>query len=536
MTLMKWQKTALWLLAPALLLTLALVNPALSLVRQQATGFEPGPQQRVSNAGPPGDAGYSAFDADVAYGSAQHEFFVVWAQGDDNGEVEIYGQRMDASTGAKVGSAMRISAMGPDGDSAYSAQRPAVVYNSTENEFLVVWQGDHNSGLLVDDEFEIYAQRVDGATGALIGTVVRVSEMGPDGDEAYDAFNPALAYNPDNNEYLVVWQGDDDAGGLADNENEIYAQRLSGSTGQRVAGTENVRISSLGPDGDASYRAQHPAVAYNSVDGEYLVVWSGDDDDAPLVAGELEILGQRLDAASGAALGDHIRISQMGAHGDTASAAIQPAVTYNPTANRYLVVWSGDEDSAPLVDGELEIFAQQLEGASGALSGSRLRISDAGPDGDAAYRALHPAVTYQMPGDRYLVTWRAEENIGDLVAGEFEIFGQWLDGASGSEVWENDFRISVMGSTDGSTAFQADRPAVASSSTDGSALVVWHGDHDDDGLVDGEYETYARRLELDIPATPTPTPTGTSPAQTPTPTGTPPAQTPSPIYLPLLQG
>jgi len=50
----------------------------------------------------------------------------------------------------------------------------------------------------------------------------------------------------------------------------------------------------MGPDGDVYYRAWYPAVAYNSAEDEYLVVWQGDDNTAPLVDEEYEIYGQRF--------------------------------------------------------------------------------------------------------------------------------------------------------------------------------------------------------------------------------------------------
>jgi hypothetical protein len=37
----------------------------------------------------------------------------------------------------------------------------------------------------------------------------RISDMGPDGNADFDAFPPSVAYNPTNNEYLVVWYGED---------------------------------------------------------------------------------------------------------------------------------------------------------------------------------------------------------------------------------------------------------------------------------------------------------------------------------------
>jgi hypothetical protein len=51
--------------------------------------------------------------------------------------------------------------------------------------------------------------------------------MGPDGNASFDAGNPAVAYNPSADEYLVVWEGDDDTGTLVDEEVEIFGQLLA---------------------------------------------------------------------------------------------------------------------------------------------------------------------------------------------------------------------------------------------------------------------------------------------------------------------
>ena len=58
----------------------------------------------------------------------------------------------------------RISDVGPDGDGRFFALDPAIAYNNNANEYLVVWAADDDSGALVNDEFEIYGQRVNAAT------------------------------------------------------------------------------------------------------------------------------------------------------------------------------------------------------------------------------------------------------------------------------------------------------------------------------------------------------------------------------------
>ena len=65
--------------------------------------------------------------------------------------------------------------------------------------------------------------------------------MGPDGNVAFRASDPKVAYNVTNNEYLVVWQGDDNTAPLVDEEFEIFGQQLSA-----VGGSERARYSCIG--------------------------------------------------------------------------------------------------------------------------------------------------------------------------------------------------------------------------------------------------------------------------------------------------
>jgi hypothetical protein len=148
-----------------------------------------------------------------------------------NGENEIWGQRVDGATGAQTGTNdFRLSDMGPDGNGDYDAFSPVVAYNSTGNEYLVVWWGDDDTGDLVEGENEIFGQRLDGATGDAVGdNDFRLSDMGPDGDPDYDAEHPAVAYGSADDGFLVVWRGDDNRDGMVDSEFEIFGQGVSTS-------------------------------------------------------------------------------------------------------------------------------------------------------------------------------------------------------------------------------------------------------------------------------------------------------------------
>jgi len=381
----------------------------------------------------------------------------------------------------------RISDMGVDGNDAYEADEPRVAYNSTDNEYLVVWHGDDDTGSLVDGEFEIYGQLIDGATGAEIGSDIRISDMGTNGDSIYDAFDPSVAYNAANNLYLVVWYGDDDTAPLVDNEHEIFGQLLTAAGAE--TGTNDFRISDMGPDGDSFYSAIGPDVVWNATDNEFLVVWHGDDDTGSLVDGEFEIYGQLIDGVTGAELGTDFRISDMGAtDGSTPFQAWDAAVAYNATNNLYLVVWRGDDDTAPLVDGEYEIFGQLLTAAGAETGTNDFRISDMGPNSDTNYDASSPDVAWNSTDNEFLVVWQGDDDTGSLVDNEFEIYGQRISDA-GAEIG-GDLRLSDMGATDGNSSFDASRPRVSYNATDNVYLVVWDGDDDTAPQVDEEYEVF----------------------------------------------
>ncbi|MBI4748121.1 MAG: hypothetical protein HY774_06500 [Acidobacteria bacterium] len=392
-----------------------------------ATGAEIGVNDfRISDMGPNGNANFDAFTPSVAYNSTNNEYLVTW-QGDDDTaplvdeEFEIFGQRLNAATGTEVGTNdFRLSDMGTNGSLFFLAANPSVAYNATNNEYLVVWGGDDDTAPLVDNEFEIFGQRVNAATGAEVGTNdFRLSDLGTNGDINFGGNNPKVAYNSTDNQYLVVWQGDDDTPPLINNEREIFGQRVNAATGAEI-GTDT-RFSDVGVDGVGSADANQPAVAYNSTNNEYLVVWYGDDATAPLIDNENEVFGQRINAATGAEVGTNdFRLSDMGPDGNSNFNAISPSVIYNSFNNEYLVVWSGDDNTSPLVDNENEIFGQRVNAATGAEIGTDTRLSDMGADGNTTFSASSPATGFNNTNNEYLAVWSGEDVTND----EDEIYGQ----------------------------------------------------------------------------------------------------------------
>lgn len=473
---------------------------------------------RISDMGPDGDTRFGVSSPAVAYNTRSHEYLVTWSGDDQTRDaVEIRGQRINADTGQEMGTNdFQISQVRANIDPEFRAFTSDVVYNPTADEYLVVWAA---YDLLSPEPTPggIYSQRLDASTGAAIGTDdFRIDE--PNTTPGYLATLPSIAYNSTADEYLVVWESDlrED-----DNPSEIVGQRLT-SAGEPVG--ENLAITTMMPYG--------LDVTYHPVANEFLVVWAGNDDTKGL-----EIFAQRLDAATGAEVGDDdFRISDMGFDLDLNFVVSDPAIAYNDTRQEFLVVWSGGLDDADI---NYEIYGQRLSTGGEELGEDDFLISTTGSESQWS-TANEPAVVYNPIDQEYLVTWAVDTFFGTMDTEEYEIYGQRLDGVSGAEVGDDDFRISDMGPDD-DNSYQPYSPAIGYSSKNNTYLVAWSGDDNTGPLVNNEFEIFGQRLAG--PQTPPPTSTATiTPPPTTTPTSENPTQTPTPVppietsrsFLPLI--
>jgi hypothetical protein len=268
-----------------------------------------------------------------------------------------------------------------------------------------------------------------------VGPDIRIS-----GSDRYSQ-DAEVASNPIANEYLVVWA----RSGLNDAKTEIVGQRLDGS-GNKLG--KNFQISNVA-ESNASHAASLPRVAYNPIANNYLVVWQA----GSLVSNEeFEILGQ-LVSRQGGEIGADFRISNAGLDGDPEHTATAPDITFNQTANEFLVAWQDHRL------GEYEIFGQLIS-AAGAEVGADFRISHVGMEGDQAVGANAPAIAANPADNEYLVTWVAGER-PDFVS---HVFGQ---------------RVSAAGANVGSefpVSNASERPAspdIAYNTNAGGYLAAW---------------------------------------------------------------
>ena len=346
---------------------------------------------------------------------------------------------------------------------------------------------------------------------------VRLSATGADSDADFVAAQPRVAYNPQAQEYLVVWAAVTQRN--PSSRTEIFAQRVSALTGQRVGGVIAVSV----PDnGDEGYLSEMPDVVYNGVDGRYFVVWHRNQTGMPFL-----IFGRFINAVTSEPLGAaHLTLVNWGSHnannifdedrlrvayspaasrywlvwastpntmaatvsrvqgiavasdgrivfpqvdftgplglGQPTAADTSPSVVYNPEADEFLVTWLGLEYWYVFDRHDAAVFAQRVTASSSAVVGAPLIVSR-DEHTKMPPRAMYPDVAY-VPGGGYLLAWVGTAPFGNGL-GTIQL--RWLPGDLENRL------PTVFSALPETTACVGTQPALAFVPGEGRGLVTW---------------------------------------------------------------
>jgi hypothetical protein len=303
---------------------------------------------------------------------------------------------------------------------AMSEMRADVAYNPDDDEYLVVFDWD----FALSGNRGIMFVAVD-AVGDITPMPLEVIE-----DPAWDDSNPAVAYNPDDGNYMVVWERRD-----ASDVGQIFGCVITDREADLPFPIKTGNADHLEPD-----------VAYSSGAGQFLVVW--EDHGAGWTP------PPDIDSASYTGTGGFVSylhiapdpISVLGAQ-------TNPAVAAHGTAARWLVVW---EDSRSLATTGINVWGQQVEYDFGLdFYGSAIEISAALGDAES------PDVAWGPVGNaagEYLAVW-IEKELADLVLARR---------VSGVGVLDSD--TILVSNHEGSGKFD---PAVVFASSSNAWWTVW---------------------------------------------------------------
>lgn len=274
----------------------------------------------------------------VVWNSVDDQYLVMWEDYSDD-EARILGQRL-APNGTPLSANFCISGLG-----ATEPSNPAVAFDTTRTEYLVVWEDDRNYDTRRQD---IYGRRID-ADDTPLGKDFRVS--GPKAVEG--DWSPRVAWSSAQDQYLVVWNDERDATPSGPQRGtDIYGVLLKGSDGSRLGG--DIRL--VHPENNLDDTVGD--LAWNPTSGNYFMTY--DDESFDWMYG-WDVYGQRISPA-GRRSGNSFRIiPPKGSEEADLTDDTGGALAWNSVDNQYLVTWT-DARRAGTPVFNLDTFARRVTG------------------------------------------------------------------------------------------------------------------------------------------------------------------------------
>lgn len=388
----------------------------------------------------------------LAYNTTDGEYLVVWEDVFSDSDHDIYFRRLDLY-GNPIGSETAVA-----GSSIFQS-RPAVAYNQQQNRYLVVWEHHYSA-----TDYDIYGRLLEADGNPLTAefAIAQLSNM---------ESSPDVTYNYPMNEFLVAWArriGDPEFG-----QRDIYVQRVE-SNGELTGSPVGAAVSA---NNETEPTLEHGVV--------YLVAWQGIQPGT----GEYGIYAQRL-SNDAALLGSAINVVTWEYD------QLNPQVAFNGWTLEFLVAW---EDHHWGWGADWDINAQRLN-TDGALVGSLFGVS-----WDNSNHRLNPDVAYNLGANEFMAAWEYEFSGSD-----HDVYRRRI--ASDASLPEAESSVSAGSAWEGN-------PVLVSNELD-DFLIVWEDYRS--SAVSGA-DLYAVLVTVPLPPTATPTATHTStatPTRTHTPTAT----------------
>ncbi len=363
-------------------------------------------------------------------GDTNYSYEAVWADY-RNGNWDIYGRNTE-QWGEGNGNPVPIT------QATGNQQFPAIAYEAdqADHRYWVSWQENTGNGGRIKGRYLTYQGNTSGGTKIIA-------------DAAGAQSAPALAYNPNSDSFLIVYEDYRTPGGNGD----IYA-RLVNSSG--VTLTEYAIASS-------SAAQAAPAVTYDSVSDKWVITWQQGGD----------IWARAADGADG---NPHTwpssPVTQTSLESEQA-----PDVAYNPADNQAFVVYEVNtllcqtyEIRGLKLVWNSTIHIYQASGSASALSGCVE---------PSAHR--YPRVVYGASAHEYVVTWQT---------GNGMIEAQQVD-STGEAFTAGNYAV------EGSPTDQTPRgaPAIAYNSSRNQFLITWQEQVSSPGIETAQYDILDRALD-----------------------------------------
>ena len=346
----------------------------------------------------------------VAYNWHHDEYLVVWHNTWGGGGRDIYAQRI-SSSGELISWFSITTAALPN-----SKAQPSVSYDPANDRYLVAFTYDFDG---TGSDWDLYGRFIpwDGPSASLTEFPICAWTT--------HQWNPKVAYAWTQQEFLVVWANEYQAGSPP---MYISGRRVKASDGSFPGGTgSDFTIS------DGTQNRVNPDVAYNLARNEYLVVYDN----------ALDVFATRFTGSAASLAGGEFAIAAW------PGAETLPSVDACRETDQYLVAWQNDQP---------DIYTRFISG-DGSLDGGPLQLDSTSID------EIEPQVTCNAAGNQFLAVWQQQFS---STTGPYGIRGQFVN---------NDKSLGavfgIMNPTSGVTA-EFTTPAVAGGNV--NYLTVWEHD------------------------------------------------------------
>lgn len=366
------------------------------------------------------DATLDSGEPVVAYNSVRDEYLVVWEDYNAT-EIAIHGQRV-RSDGQLQGGRITIAAY-----STYTSTQPTVAYSPVVDQYLVVYTSDCKPSYPPYHDYDLGGRFIhgDGTVGDYILLDAWTNEQ---------TWHPAVAYNPHDDEFMVVWEIEHGSYRSPGLRHDIWATRVYSDTLSGGWNKTNRRcVVTGGPTGANDDRERvWPALAYNAARNEFLIVYTREappDDD---VLGK--VAAANLD---GIFATSEITLSTQAYDQSRAAVAAGP--------DEYLVVWQNEQSS-----GRLDVFGRRVRGSDGLPLGSAggfVINQFLNQDSRVPQLGYGPAFNYMVTWETYGPTWLEDVYANTIRVGEEMPSGEpfFIDGGIGCSQREPDVACAPDG-------------------------------------------------------------------------------------------
>ena len=368
---------------------------------EEVEGLFTGPARISQPTSPEADR----YKPDIAYNTKHKEYLVVWHNTWPDGHRDIYARRVTEKGDLRSWFAVSTG--------SHNRLQPAVVYNSQRNEYLVVWMWNASGD---GQTYEIWGRKVS-YDGSSMGPEFHIHSW-----PGRTLWSPRVAYNSLNDLYMVVWNGNN-AATLAPTDVSFAVLYSTGAVHYKAI------IS-------ADQTPHHADVAYNLQQQEFLVVWR-----RMWSISDGDIMAMRI-KGNGQMILPYFSVDTSGED------QMSPSVASNDK-DRYVVVW---QHTMPGPCCDWNIRGLLLNPTGGAV-GSSFTVAGSYDD------ETNPRVSaVKGPRHRFLAVWQRSTSQGDAV---------WANAWGDPGFWH-------YGPVTSGIAWHSQNPAVAMGSK--SAYVVYEGD------------------------------------------------------------